>query len=114
MAPEYNQRGSRTSWMRTARLRLFVNEAQRCLDCAMRVEVLVAGLGESQHPLGLARQREQPLAEPDGTVQSRSPCSTKSGAVTLPIRASERNWSFISVRTGTIGRWDAATSAVNV
>ena len=36
-----------------------------------------------------------------GTIVSFSPCTTRTGAVTLLAHKSERNWSFIKSRTGT-------------
>src|SRR6478752_2110690 len=49
-----------------------------------------------------------------GTTASRSPCSTSTGAATLPTRKSERNWSFINQRTGTNQYRRAAISTAEV
>jgi hypothetical protein len=59
----------------------------------LRAEIVVPGVGNTHEALGRADQAIEPLAE--------RPCTTSTGAVTLPTRRSERNWSFMKSRTGT-------------
>ena len=69
-----------------------------------RSRSFVPAAGKRTIRFGLGRDREQPLADTEiGTTRSRRPCRISTGAFTLPMRSSERNWSFISSRTGRNG-----------
>ena len=80
-----------------------VEERLRRLHRAVGAEILVPAAGKRTNRLGALDQGIEPLARRDRNDVSRSPWRISTGAVTFSMRRSERNWSFISQRTGTNG-----------
>ena len=60
-------------------------------------------IGEAHEPLGGPDRRIKPLPEGDRNDAIELAVQHKVGTVIAPIRASERNWSFIRRLTGISG-----------
>ena len=68
----------------------------------LSAEIVVPGAGNTHEALGRPDQTHTSRSPSvTGTTASFSTCTTSTGAVTLPTRRSERNWSFMKRRTGT-------------
>ena len=85
----------------SARRHLAVDEFQRHLVGAVGTEIEMPAPGKRTNFFGERIISNSRSPSEIGTTRSSSPCITSTGAVTLAMRWSERNWSFISSRTGT-------------